>query len=280
MSGNRSFFRLTSLGLGFAFLYIPILSLIVYSFNKSKLVTVWGGFSTKWYGELLANEQILQAALVSLRIAVVNATLAMALGTLAAFVLTRMGRFRSRLLLTGMVTAPLVMPEVITGLSLLLLFVALEAMIGWPAGRGITTITIAHITFSLAYVAVIVQSRLSSMDESIEEAALDLGCRPVKVFFLITLPIIAPALVSGWLLAFTMSLDDLVIASFVSGPGASTLPMVIFSKVRLGVSPEINALATIIVGLVASGIIAAGILMSRQEKRRKRDQQMALADNT
>jgi putrescine transport system permease protein len=280
MSGKRSYFLLTSLGLGFAFLYIPILSLIVYSFNKSKLVTVWGGFSTKWYGELLANEQILQAALVSLRIAVVNATLAMALGTLAAFVLTRMGRFRSRLLLTGMVTAPLVMPEVITGLSLLLLFVALEAMIGWPAGRGITTITIAHITFSLAYVAVIVQSRLSSMDESIEEAALDLGCRPVKVFFLITLPIIAPALVSGWLLAFTMSLDDLVIASFVSGPGASTLPMVIFSKVRLGVSPEINALATIIVGLVASGIIAAGILMSRQEKRRKRDQQMALADNT
>jgi putrescine transport system permease protein len=224
MSGKRSYFLLTSLGLGFAFLYIPILSLIVYSFNKSKLVTVWGGFSTKWYGELLANEQILQAALVSLRIAVVNATLAMALGTLAAFVLTRMGRFRSRLLLTGMVTAPLVMPEVITGLSLLLLFVALEAMIGWPAGRGITTITIAHITFSLAYVAVIVQSRLSSMDESIEEAALDLGCRPVKVFFLITLPIIAPALVSGWLLAFTMSLDDLVIASFVSGPGASTQP--------------------------------------------------------
>lgn len=193
--------------------------------------------------------------------------------------LARFGRFRGRFALTGMVTAPLVMPEVITGLSLLLMFVALDNIIGWPHGRGVTTITIAHITFSMAYVAVVIQSRLSSVDESIEEAALDLGARPAKVFFVITLPIIAPALVSGWLLAFTLSLDDLVIASFVSGPGSSTLPMVIFSKVRLGVSPEINALATIIVLIVATGIVAAGVLMNRAEKRRQRDVQMAIAAN-
>lgn len=279
MNTQRSIWLMSALAFGFAFLYIPILSLIVYSFNASKLVTVWAGFSTKWYGELLQNEQILSAAWLSVRIAVVNATFATALGTLAGFVLARMGRFRGRLLLTGMATAPLVMPEVITGLSLLLLFVALESMIGWPGGRGVTTITIAHITFSMAYVAVVIQSRLSNVDESIEEAALDLGARPAKVFFLITLPIIAPALISGWLLAFTMSLDDLVIASFVSGPGSSTLPMVIFSKVRLGVSPEINALATIIVLLVATGILAAGVIMNRAEKRRQRDVQMALAAN-
>lgn len=279
MNSNRSYFMLTALVFGFAFLYVPILSLIVYSFNASKLVTVWAGFSTKWYGELLQNEQILRAAWLSVRIAVVNATVAVCLGTLVGFVLTRWGRFRGRLLLTGMATAPLVMPEVITGLSLLLLFVALEGMIGWPQGRGVTTITIAHITFSMAYVAVVIQSRLSSMDESIEEAAQDLGARPAKVFFVITLPIIAPALISGWLLAFTLSLDDLVIASFVSGPGATTLPMVIFSKVRLGVSPEINALATIIVLLVATGIVAAGIIMNRAEKRRQRDAQMAVAAN-
>ncbi len=279
MNTQRSFWLMTALAFGFAFLYIPIVSLIVFSFNESKLVTVWAGFSTKWYGELLRNEQILSAAWLSVRIAVVNATFATALGTLAGFVLARMGRFRGRLLLTGMVTAPLVMPEVITGLSLLLLFVALEGIIGWPEGRGVTTITIAHITFSMAYVAVVIQSRLSNVDESIEEAALDLGARPAKVFFLITLPIIAPALISGWLLAFTMSLDDLVIASFVSGPGSSTLPMVIFSKVRLGVSPEINALATIIVLLVASGIVAAGVIMNRAEQRKQRDVQMALAAN-
>lgn len=279
MSSQRSFWMITALALGFAFLYIPILSLILFSFNASKLVTVWAGFSTKWYGELVQNEQILRAAWLSVRIAVVNATFATALGTVAGFVLARMGRFRGRLLLTGMTTAPLVMPEVITGLSLLLLFVALEGIIGWPQGRGVTTITIAHITFSMAYVAVVIQSRLSSVDESIEEAALDLGARPAKVFFVITLPIIAPALISGWLLAFTMSLDDLVIASFVSGPGSSTLPMVIFSKVRLGVSPEINALATIIVLLVATGIVAAGIIMNRAEKRRQRDVQLALAAN-
>lgn len=277
MSTNRTVFVTTAMAFGFAFLYVPIVSLIVYSFNESKLVTVWGGFSTRWYGELLRDEQILQAAWLSLRIAVVNATGAVILGTLAGFVLARMGRFRGRLLLTGMTTAPLVMPEVITGLSLLLLFVALQDLVGWPAGRGVTTITIAHITFSMAFVAVVIQSRLSSIDESVEEAALDLGARPAKVFFVITLPIIAPALVSGWLLSFTMSLDDLVIASFVSGPGSSTLPMVIFSKVRLGVNPEINALATILVLVVATGIVGAGVIMNRAEKRRLRDVRMALA---
>ncbi len=276
MNSQRSIFLISCLAFGFAFLYIPIASLIIYSFNASKLVTVWAGFSTKWYGELMHNEQILNAAWLSVRIAVVNASFAVCLGTLVGFVLARMGPFRGRTLLSGMTTAPLVMPEVITGLSLLLLFVALDNMIGWPQGRGVTTITIAHITFSMAYVAVIIQSRLSSMDESIEEAALDLGARPAKVFFVITLPIIAPALVSGWLLAFTMSLDDLVIASFVSGPGSSTLPMVIFSKVRLGVSPEINALATIIVLLVASGIVIFGILLARAEKRRQRDLHLAM----
>ena len=276
MSRNRSFFIITAMAFGFAFLYVPIASLIVYSFNASKLVTVWAGFSTKWYGELLRDDQIMQAAWLSLRIAVMNATVAVVLGTLAGFVLARLGRFRGRLLLTGMTTAPLVMPEVITGLSLLLLFVALEDMIGWPGGRGVTTITIAHITFSMAYVAVVIQSRLSSVDESVEEAAQDLGARPAKVFFVITLPIIAPALVSGWLLSFTMSLDDLVIASFVSGPGSSTLPMVIFSKVRLGVSPEINALATLFVLVVTIGIVCAGVIMNRAEKQRTRDAQVAL----
>lgn len=279
MNNKRSYFLISSMAFGFAFLYVPILSLIIFSFNKSKLVTVWAGFSTKWYGALLQNEQILEAAWISLRIAFVNACFAVALGTLAGFTLARLGRFRGRTLLTGMVTAPLVMPDVITGLSLLLLFVAMQDLIGWPQARGITTITIAHITFSMAYVAVIVQSRLSSVDESLEEAALDLGARPVKVFFVITLPIIAPALVSGWLLAFTMSLDDLVIASFVSGPGSSTLPMVIFSKVRLGVTPEINALATIIVLLVSIGVITAGYVMHRQEKIRQRDVQLAIAAN-
>ena len=275
---RRGLFLPIALVLGFAFLYTPIVTLIIFSFNKSKLVTVWGGFSTEWYAALLQNDQILQAAWISLRIAASTATVAVALGTIAGFVLARFRRFRGRTLFTGMVTAPLVMPEVITGLSLLLLFVAMESLFGWPSGRGFTTILIAHITFSMAYVAVIVQARLSDMDESLEEAALDLGARPAKIFFVVTLPIIAPALIAGWLLSFTMSLDDLVIASFVSGPGSSTLPMVIFSKVRLGVSPEINALATILVGLVAIGTIIAGVVMSRQRKRREQDMQMAAAD--
>ena len=276
---GRSWFRILALVLGFAFLYVPIISLIVFSFNESRLVTVWGGFSTKWYGALIRNQQILDAAWLSLKVAAVSATLAVVLGTFAGMILARFGPFRGRTLLSGMTTAPLVMPEVITGLSLLLLFVTLEQLIGWPAGRGITTIIIAHVTFAMAFVTVVVQSRLAQIDESLEEAAQDLGARPAKVFFLITLPIIFPALLSGWLLAFTLSLDDLVIASFVAGPGSSTLPMVVFSKVRLGVSPDINALATILVAVVAVGVVIAGIAMSRQQKLRDRDAQMALAAN-
>jgi putrescine transport system permease protein len=268
-------FRFSVLVFGFAFLYVPILSLIVYSFNKSRLVTVWAGFSTEWYGRLLRNNQVLDAAWLSLKIAAINATGAVILGTLAGLSLARFGKFRGRTLLSGMTTAPLVMPEVITGLSLLMLFVVMEGLFGWPDGRGVTTITIAHMTLTVAYVTVIVQSRLSTLDESLEEAAMDLGARPSKIFFLITLPIIMPALISGWLLSFTISLDDLVIASFVAGPGSSTLPMVIFSKVRMGVSPDINALATIIVAFVTLGVVIAGILMARQEKRRLRDMQMA-----
>ncbi|MDH4110116.1 MAG: ABC transporter permease subunit [Gammaproteobacteria bacterium] len=279
MTQGRSWFRLSALVIGFAFLYIPIMSLVVYSFNESKLVTVWAGFSTKWYGELLHNQQILGAAWLSLKIAAVSATIAVVLGTLAGLVLARFGPFRGRTLLSGLTTAPLVMPEVITGLSMLLLFVTMEQLIGWPAGRGMTTIVIAHVTFTMAYVTVVVQSRLSQMDDSLEEAAMDLGARPSRVFFLITLPIITPALLSGWLLAFTLSVDDLVTTSFVAGPGSSTLPMVIFSKVRLGVSPDINALATIVVAIVAVGVVIAGVMMSRQQKARDRDAQMALAAN-
>jgi len=279
MIGRRSFLVTTLMAFGFAFLYIPILSMVVYSFNESRLVTVWAGFSTKWYVELFQNEQIINAAKLSLKIAAINATGAVILGTLAGFALSRFRRFKGRTLMTGMTTAPLVMPEVITGLSMLLLFVAMEHAFGWPAGRGVTTITIAHITFSMAYVTVVIQSRLSTLDESLEEAAMDLGARPWKVFMVITLPIIFPAILAGWLLAFTLSWDDLVITSFVSGPGSSTLPLVIFSKVRLGVSPDINALATIMVTLVALGIFAAGFYMQRQEKRRERDIQAAIAAN-
>ncbi|MFL1464520.1 ABC transporter permease subunit [Marinobacter sp. HN1S83] len=266
---RRSTFLNVSAGLGFVFLYAPIIALIIYSFNKSKLVTVWGGWSLKWYAELFKNDQIIDAALVSVKIAVISATLAVVLGTLAGFVLTRFGRFRGKMILSGWTTAPLVMPEVITGLSLLLLFVAMEGMFGWPSGRGTGTVIIAHTTFCLAYVAVVVQSRLVSLDETLEEAAMDLGARPASLFFLVTLPLIAPALVSGWLLSFTLSLDDLVIASFVSGPGDSTLPMVIFSKVRLGVSPEVNALATLMILTVAVGVIAAVFQMRRQHRSKE-----------
>jgi putrescine transport system permease protein len=254
---KRSTFTFSALAFGYAFLYIPLVSVIVYSFNDSRLATVWGGFSTRWYGELLRNEQVLQAAFLSLRIAVVTATLATVFGTMAGMAMARFGRFRGRTLMSGMITSPLVMPEVITGLSLLLLFVSLQQLIGWPAQRGFSTITIAHTTFAMAYVTVIVQSRLSAMDESLEEAAMDLGGRPLRVVFDITLPLIAPAMVAGWLLAFTLSLDDLVIASFVSGPGGSTLPMVIFSKVKLGVTPDINALATLIIAVVTVGVLIA-----------------------
>lgn len=268
-SSFRSWRLFAVLAFGYAFLYVPIALLIIYSFNESKLVTVWSGFSVKWYGELIRNDKLLEAAWLSLKIAFVSATLATVFGTMAALVLDRFGRFRGRTLLGGMIAAPLVMPEVITGLAMLLLFVALETMIGWPAGRGQTTITIAHITFSMAFVAIVVQSRLRHMDRSLEEAAQDLGARPLKVFFVITLPIIAPSLVAGWLLGFTLSLDDLVIASFVSGPGSSTLPMVVFSSVRLGVSPQINALATVIIVTVAVCITLAGRLLTPKDDGRK-----------
>ena len=251
-----------ALAFGYVFLYGPILSLVIYSFNDSRLVTVWGGFSTRWYGALLENEKLLGAAFLSLKIAAVSATGAVVLGTLCAIALVRFGRFRGRLLFSAMTTAPLVMPEVITGLSLLLLFVTMQQLTGWPEGRSPLTITIAHITFATAYVAVVVKARLSQVDSSLEEAALDLGARPLKVFTTITLPLIAPSLIVGWLLAFTLSLDDLVIASFVSGPGSSTLPMVVFSSVRLGLSPEINALATILLGTVIIGAFAAWRLFS------------------
>jgi putrescine transport system permease protein len=277
MSGNRPLFLLTALVFGFAFLYIPILSVILFSFNESRLVTVWGGFSFKWYGELFEDRQMLAAVWLSLRIAAVTATGAVIIGTLAGLVLARFGKFRGRTLLSGMVTAPLVMPEVITGLSLLLLFVALAPLWFVPDEFGFSTIAIAHITLTLSYVTVVVQSRLSTMDDSLEEAAMDLGARPTKVFLLITLPIIAPAIVSGWLLAFTLSLDDLVIATFAAGPSTNTLPMMIFSTVRRGITPKINALATIMVSVVALFVILAGILMARQERARQRDIQMAKA---
>lgn len=255
---------------GLVFLYAPMLILIIYSFNESRLVTVWAGFSTKWYGSLLQNDKLLDAVGNSLTIAFYAASAAVVIGTLAAFVMARF-RFKGSTLLRGMMTAPLVMPEVITGLSLLLLFVAMAQLIGWPEGRGMLTIFIAHTTFCTAYVAVVVGSRLTEMDMSIEEAAQDLGAPPVKVFFTVTLPMIAPALVSGWLLAFTLSLDDLVIASFVSGPGSTTLPMVVFSSVRLGVSPEINALASIIIGIVSTLVFASWWYARRVERARLRD---------
>ncbi|MGF6231620.1 putrescine transport system permease protein [Inquilinus ginsengisoli] len=277
---RRPWFLFTCLVFGYAFLYVPIILLMIYSFNESRLVTIWGGFSTKWYGTLLQNQQMLDAARRSLEIAAIAATVACVFGTVAGLVLARFGRFRGRTLFSGMVTAPLVMPEVITGLSLLLLFVAMEGLFGFPQGRGMVTITIAHITFCLAYVAVVVQSRLVSLDESIEEAAMDLGARPLTVFFWITLPIISPAVIAGWLLSFTLSLDTLVITSFVSGPGSTTLPVYIFSKVKLGVTPEINALATIIVVIVTTGVVIAGALLVRHEKKRRRDEQLAFAAGT
>ncbi|KKB78275.1 spermidine/putrescine ABC transporter permease [Devosia soli] len=267
---RRGWFLPIAAALGFSFLYAPIVSLVIFSFNESRLVTVWSGFSTKWYGELFRDPQMLGAAWLSLQIAALSASIALVLGTLAAVALVRFRRFRGRTLFSGMVSAPLVMPDVITGLALLLLFVAMESFIGWPRGRGMLTIVIAHSTFCMAYVCVVVQSRLSDFDRSLEEAAMDLGASPVRTFFDITLPIIAPALVSGWLLGFTLSLDDLVIASFVSGPGSSTLPMVIFSKVRLGVSPDVNALATIIIGIVATGVLIATIIQLRSKPKKAR----------
>ena len=261
---RQSRFIVSVLAFGYAFLYVPLALVVVYSFNDSRIATVWGGFSTRWYGELLRNEQILDAAVLSLRIALTSATIATIFGTMAGIALARFRRFKGRTLFSGMITSPMVMPEVITGLSLLLLFVSLQQLTGWPAQRGFGTITIAHTTFAMAYVAIIVQSRLMSMDESLEEAAMDLGGHPLRVMFDITLPLIAPAMVAGWLLAFTLSLDDLVIASFVSGPGSNTLPMYIFSKVKLGVSPDINALATLIILFVSSGVLLSWLVARRR----------------
>jgi putrescine transport system permease protein len=275
-------FARVALILGLVFLYVPILSMIVFSFNNSRLVTVWDAAHSptlKWYVALAGNEQILGAAWLSIRIALISASGAVVLGTLAGISLVRFGGYRGRLLLAGMTTAPIVMPEVITGLSLLLLFVALEQLIGWPRGVGAVTITLAHITFCMAYVTVVVQSRLAGFDESLEEAAMDLGARPVRVFFRITLPLILPAIASGWLLAFTLSWDDLVITQFVAGPGSSTLPMVIFSKVRFGVTPDVNALATIMVLVVATGIAISTVWMRYRQRRRARDLQLAAAGN-
>jgi putrescine transport system permease protein len=257
----------SALCFGFAFLYIPILVLIVFSFNQSAIASVWGGFSLRWYTALFNNEKIIEAALLSFKIAAASATFATILGTMAGLALTNMGRYRGRLIFTGLIAAPLVMPEVITGLSLLLMFISLQELIGWPMTRGASTITIAHTTFSMAYVAVIVQSRLSGMDRSLQEAAMDLGGRPMQVTFDITLPLIAPSMLSGWLLAFTLSLDDLVIASFTSGAGSSTLPMVIFSKIKLGVTPDINALASLIIGAVALGIFLAMWIIVKKDKK-------------
>jgi putrescine transport system permease protein len=277
MRGRGALVLPSVLAFGFAFLYAPILSMIIYSFNASRLVTVWDAAHSptlKWYAELFGNAQIMQAAWLSLRIAAMNATGAVILGTIAGFALERYGRFRGRALLGALSAAPLVLPEIITGLSLLLLFVAMEQLIGWPARRGATTITIAHISFSLSYVAVIVQARLAGFDVSLEEAALDLGARPAVVFARITLPLIAPALLAGWLLSFTLSWDDVVISQFVAGPGSSTLPMVIFSKVRLGVSPDVNALATLMVLVVAIGVVSSSWYLQHRDRQRARESQM------
>ncbi len=269
MSQKISWFGKTSLGIGFFFLYAPIVILMIYSFNASKLVTVWGGFSTHWYGELFRDEAVMSALGLSLKVALLSSVMAVALGTIAGMVLARFGRFRGKSLFAGMITAPMVMPEVITGLSMLLLFVQMQQWFGFPEERGVLTIWVGHVTLCMAYVTVVIRSRLVEMDRSVEEAAMDLGARPMKVFFVITLPLIAPALASGFLLAFTLSLDDLVITAFLSGPGSTTLPQLIFSRVRLGLNPEINALATITVLVVGTLVIVANRVMAHAEKKRR-----------
>ena len=271
----KSPWRTLALLLGFSFLYAPILILVFYSFNESRLVTVWSGFSIKWYFELFRDKQMMDGVMLSLSIGVMTATMAVIIGTMAAFVLTRVGSFKGETSFAFLITAPMVMPEVITGLALLLLFVSLSDTFGWPSQRGVMTIWIAHVTFTAAYVTVIIRSRLRELDQSIEEAAQDLGATPIKVFFLITLPSIAPAIAAGWLLGFTLSVDDLVITSYVSGPNATTLPMVVFSSVRLGVSPKINALATLIILVVSTATFITWWLMAKAERRRKQEMAMA-----
>lgn len=273
---KRFSFSSIMLWAGLAFIYLPMVILVIYSFNASRLVTVWGGWSVKWYVGLLDNTQLMNSVMRSLEIACYTAIAAVALGTLAAFVLTRITHFKGRTLFGGLVTAPLVMPEVITGLSLLLLFVLMAQLIGWPMQRGMTTIWIAHTTFCSAYVAVVVSSRLRELDMSIEEAAMDLGARPWKVFFLITVPMIAPSLAAGAMMSFALSLDDLVLASFVSGPGSTTLPMEIFSAVRLGVKPEINAVASLILLAVSFATFLAWFFSHRAEEKRKKAMQQAM----
>jgi len=274
---QKHYFLKVCLLIGFIFFYVPMLSMIFFSFNKSRLVTVWGGFSTDWYHKLFANQQVISAAILSLEIALVSATVAAILGTMAGIALARFKRFRGRTVFSGFVTAPLIMPEVITGISMLMLFIVMGHYVGWPGKRGFTTVTIAHITFSLTFVTTIVQSRLSSMDTSIEEAAMDLGSKPWQVLKDVTLPVISPAIMSGWLLAFTISLDDVVITNFTTGPGATTLPILIWSKVKLGVTPDINALASLIIVIVGVCAGIAGILMARNERQRERDARLAAA---
>ena len=276
---RRPVFLISMLCFGFAFFYIPILSMIVYSFNASRLATVWGGFSTKWYVSLFSNRQVIEALILSLQIALISATIATILGTMAGIAIARFRKFRGRVLFSGLVTAPLIMPEVITGISSLMFFILMAEWIGWPGQRGFTTITLAHITFSMVFVTTVVQARLSQADQAIEEAAMDLGSRPWQVLFDVTLPVIFPAIMAGWLLAFTISLDDVVITAFTTGPGATTLPLLIWSKVKLGVTPDINALATLMVVTVGLGVLLAGIIMNRAEKRRNADARMAYRDN-
>ncbi|HLD68560.1 MAG TPA: ABC transporter permease subunit [Pseudomonas sp.] len=277
---KRFNFSKLMLVLGLLFIYLPMVILVIYSFNASKLVTVWGGWSLKWYFGLLDNSQLMGSVMRSLEIACYTAIAAVALGTMAAFVLTRVTRFKGRTLFGGLVTAPLVMPEVITGLSLLLLFVAMAQLIGWPQQRGLLTIWIAHTTFCAAYVAVVVSARLRELDLSIEEAAMDLGAKPWKVFFLITIPMIAPSLAAGGMMSFALSLDDLVLASFVSGPGSTTLPMEVFSAVRLGVKPEINAVASLILLSVSLVTFCVWFFAQRAEESRKRALQQAMEEST
>ncbi len=276
---RRPIFLITVMCFGFAFFYIPILSMMVYSFNGSRLATVWGGFSTKWYVSLLSNDKVIDALFLSLKIALISATVATILGTMAGIALARFTKFRGRVLFSGLVTAPLIMPEVITGISSLIFFILMADWVGWPGARGFSTITLAHITFSMVFVTTIVQARMIQSDRAIEEAAMDLGSRPWQVMFDITLPVISPAIMSGWLLAFTISLDDVVITSFTTGPGSTTLPLLIWSKVKLGVTPDINALATLMVLTVGAGVVAAGIIMTRAERRRLADERMAFRNN-
>ena len=267
MKPNR-YLQFAALFVGFAFLYVPIISLIVYSFNESKLVTVWSGFSFLWYAALAEDDELLTAAWLSLKIGVLTAFASVFIGTWAGFVLARMGRFRGFALFSGMINAPLVIPEVIQGISLLLLFIELAKWIGWPAERGVFTIWLGHVMLCISYVAIIVQSRVRELNPSLEEAALDLGATPLKVFFTITLPLISQALIAGWLLSFTLSIDDLVLSAFLSGPGSTTLPLVVFSRVRLGLNPEMNALATLFIIAVTAGVVIANFVMLRQERKR------------